>query len=208
MKKITLLIVAITLAGFGVFKSGITDEERKMAKDHLEQTQGRLVDVVTDLSDDQLSFKSTPQSWSIAECVEHLAIAENMFNGMLQGALKEPSNSAMRDSVSMTDEKLIGFISVRDTKVKTPEPFEPTGKFGSHEETLEAFIAKRKEHIKFVQTTEDDLRNHYGKLPFATIDGLQIILFMSGHTERHVKQMEEVMAHADFPISDDEEDDN
>lgn len=199
MKKITLLIVAFTLASFGVNHTGLTDEERKMATDHLEQTHKRVVHAVADLTHEQLNFKATPESWSIAECVEHLAIAEGMFSGMLQGSLKEPANPALRDSVTMTDEKLIGFISVRDTKVKTPEPFEPNGKFGSHDETLAAFTTKRKEHIELVKTTEADLRNHYGQLPFAKIDGLQIMLFMSGHTERHVKQMEEVMAHADFP---------
>ncbi|MFK7811641.1 MAG: DinB family protein [Maribacter sp.] len=208
MKKITILIMAFTLASFGIVNSGLTEEERKMATEHLEQTNERVVDLIADLNDEQLNFKATPESWSIAECVEHLAISEGMFNGMLQGALKVHANPAMRDSVSMTDEKLISFISVRDTKVKTPEPFEPTGKFGSHEETLDAFIAKRKEHIEFVQNTKEDLRNHYGQLPFAKIDGLQIILFMSGHTERHVKQMEEVIDHIDFPEGDVEEDDN
>lgn len=204
MKKITLLIVAFTLASFGVYNIGLTDEERKMAADHLALTHERVIRTVSDLSDEQLNFKATPESWSIAECVEHLAISEGMFSGMLQGSLKEPANPAMRDSVSMTDEKLIAFISVRDTKVKTPEPFEPTGKFGSHQETLVALTTKRTAHIELVNTTEEDLRNHYGQLPFAKIDGLQIMLFMSGHTERHVKQMEEVMAHVDFPSSDEE----
>lgn len=199
MKKIILPIVVLALVGFGIMNPGLSDEERKMSAEHLTQTLDRLTSTVNGLSDAQLNFKATPESWSVAECVEHLTISENMFNGMLQGALKEPANPAMRDSISMTDEKLIGFISVRDTKVKTPEPFEPSGKFGSHEETLKAFTTKRQEHIEYINTTEDDLRNHYGKLPFATIDGLQIILFMSGHTERHVKQMEEVMAHEDFP---------
>jgi len=199
MKKVILPIVLLALFGFGVIIPGISDAERKMAEDHLKQTMARLNETVKGLNENQLNFKPTPESWSVAECVEHLAISENMFNGMLKNALKETANSAMRDSVTMSDEKLVGFISVRDTKVKTPEPFEPSGKFGTHEETLEAFRTKRQEHIEYVQTTKDDLRNHYGKLPFATIDGLQIILFMSGHTERHVKQMEEVMAHADFP---------
>lgn len=199
MKKIILPIVVLALVGFGIMNPGLSDEERKMSAEHLTQTLDRLTSTVNGLSDAQLNFKATPESWSVAECVEHLTISENMFNGMLQGALKEPANPAMRDSISMTDEKLIGFISVRDTKVKTPEPFEPSGKFGSHEETLKAFTTKRQEHIEYINTTEDDLRNHYGKLPFAMIDGLQIILFMSGHTERHVKQMEEVMAHEDFP---------
>lgn len=199
MKKIAILIAAFTLASFGVLSIGLTDEERKMAADHLQKTHERLLQTVEGLSNEQLNFKPTPESWSVAECAEHLAISENMFNGMLQGALKEPANTAMRDSVTMPDDKLIGMITSREQKVKTPEPFEPSGKFGTHEETVEAFSTKRKEHIEFVKTTQDDLRNHYGKLPFATVDGLQIILFMSGHTERHVAQMEEVMAHADFP---------
>ena len=199
MKKIILPIVVLAFVGFGVINSGLSDEERKTTTEHLMQTQERLISTVDGLTEAQLNFKATPESWSVAECVEHLAISENMLNGMLQGALKEPANPAMRDSVTMPDEELIGFISVRDTKVKTGKPFEPSGKYGTHEETLKAFTSKRQEHIEYINTTEDDLRNHYGKLPFATIDGLQIILFMSGHTERHVKQMEEVMAHEDFP---------
>ena len=207
MKKITLSLLVLALVSFSIITTGLTDAERKMAADHLTKTHERLISTIDGLTDEQLNFKATPESWSIAECVEHLTISENMFNGMLQGALKTPANTAMRDSVTMPDEQLIDMISSRAQKVKTPEPFEPSGKFGSHEETLETFIAKRKEHIEYVNTTEDDLRNHYGKLPFATIDGLQIILFMSGHTERHVQQMEEVMAHDDFP-EEDEDDDN
>lgn len=199
MKKIILPIVVLAFLGFGLINPGLSVEERKMTTDHLLQTQERVTSTLEGLSEAQLNFKATPESWSVAEIVEHLAISENMFSGMLEGAMKEPANPAMRDSVTMTDEKLIGFISVRDTKIKTPEPFEPTGKFGTYEETLKTFSAKRKEHVEFISSTEADLRNHYGKLPFATIDGLQIVLFMSGHTERHVKQMEEVKANENFP---------
>ena len=91
-------------------------------------------------------------------------------------------------------------ITDRSNKVKTSEPFEPSGKFGSHEETLQAFLEKRSELIDYVKTTDDDLRNRYNKdLPFGTVDGVQLIMFTAAHTERHVLQMEEVMAHADFP---------
>lgn len=91
-------------------------------------------------------------------------------------------------------------IADRSTKVKTGEAFEPSGKYGSYEETLEEFKTKRKEHIDYVKSTKDDLRNCYQQLPFGTIDAYQILLFMSGHTERHIKQMEEVMDDEDFPI--------
>jgi len=93
----------------------------------------------------------------------------------------------------------MGMITSRDNKVKTQEAFEPSGKFSSHNETVTELLTKRNAHIEYVKTTKDDLRNHSGKLPFGTIDGVQILLFMSGHTERHVAQMKEVMAHLDFP---------
>ncbi len=201
MKKniLSIVVITLTLVGFTIAANGLTDAEREMTIAELSKTQERITNTVEGLSEAQLNFKATPESWSVAECVEHLAISESMFNGMLQGALKTPANAAMRDSVKMTDQALLGIITSREQKVKTPEAFEPSGKFGSHDETLDALVTKRKEHIEYVKTTEDDLRNHYGQLPFGTIDGLQIMLFMSGHTERHVAQMEEVMAHADFP---------
>ena len=199
MKKIILPIVLLALVGFGAIQPGLTDEEREMAVKELKKTRDRLTSVVDGLSDEQLNFKATPESWSVAECVEHLAISENNIGGMLQGALQTPADSTKRDSVKMADADLMALITGRDRKVKTSEAFEPSGKFGSYEETLTEFTSKREKHIAYLNSTEDDLRNHYGQLPFGTIDGLQILLFMSGHTERHVKQMEEVMAHVDFP---------
>lgn len=199
MKKIILPIVVLTLVGFGMIIPGLTDKDREMTVAELNKTQERFMSVVGRLSEAQLNFKPSAESWSVAECVEHLAISESMLGEMLQGALKAPADPSMRDSVQITDEKLLAMISSRQQKVKTGEAFEPSGKFGSHIETVNAFLDKRGEHIEYVKSTNDDLRNHYGKLPFGTIDGVQILLFMSGHTERHVAQMEEVMAHENYP---------
>jgi len=199
MKKIILPIVALVLVSFGVTTPGLTAEEREMAIAELTETQERLTTTVELLSEEQLNFKPTPESWSVAECVEHLAISEGMIGGMLQGALKTPADPSKRDSVKMSDDELLAMISNRDQKVKTGEAFEPSGKYGSHAETVKAFVDQRAKHIDYLNTTEDNLRNHYGQLPFGTIDGLQILLFMSGHTERHVAQMEEVIGHTDFP---------
>ena len=199
MKKIIVPFVILALVSFGVIDKGLTDAEREMAVAELTKTRDRLSKTVVELSDEQLNFKPTTESWSIAECVEHLAISENNIGGMLKGALQTPADPSKRDSVQIPDEKLLAIITSRDQKVKTSEAFEPSGKFGSFEETLAEFMAKREKHIAYLNSTEDDLRNHYGQLPFGTIDGLQILLFMSGHTERHVAQMEEIMEHKDFP---------
>lgn len=199
MKKIILPIVVLALVGFGVINTGLTDAEREMAVQELTKTKDRLTSTIEGLSEAQLNFKIDSTSWSVAEGVEHLAISENMIGGMLQGALKTPADPTKRDSVQISDEKLLAMISGRERKVKTGEAFEPSGKFGSHEETVKEFTTKRDEHLTYLKDTADDLRNHYAQSPFGTLDGLQVLLFMSGHTERHVAQMEEVMAHADFP---------
>jgi hypothetical protein len=199
MKKVILPILVVALVSFTSYNIKLTEEERVQGVEELTKTRDRLLSVVDGLSEAQLNFKSSPESWSVAECVEHLAISENAFDQMLKGAVQTPADPSKRDSVKMTDEKLMAIITSREQKVKTGEAFEPSGKFGSYEETLGAFTSKRDEHIEYLKTTEDDLRNHYGQLPFGTIDGYQILMFMSGHVERHVKQMEEVMAHEDYP---------
>lgn len=53
--------------------------------------------------------------------------------------------------------------------------------------------------MRFVYENEADLRNHYMVMPFGTLDAYQGLLFIAGHTERHVLQMEEVKANANFP---------
>ncbi len=199
MKKLIFPFLVLVLVGFTTIDMKLSEAERQMAVEELMKTNERLTSSVQGLSEAQLNFKSSPESWSIAECVEHLAISETSFDQMLQGALQTPADASKRAEVKMADEQLMAIITSRERKVKTSEAFEPSGKFGSHEETLKAFTDKRAEHIEYVKDTEDDLRNHYGQLPFGTIDGLQIVLFMSGHTERHVQQMEEIKAHADFP---------
>lgn len=199
MKRIFLPLIALLLLSFSQSDTKLAEQERLKGAIALIKTQARVLETINNLSEEQLNFKSSPESWSISECVEHLAISENAFDQMLKESLKAPADPSRRAEVKMTDDEVLTMIINRDNKVKTSEPFEPSGKFGSFEETLNAFKSKRMEHIIYMETSEDDLRNHYGQLPFGTLDAYQIIIFMSGHTERHVRQMEEVKADRNFP---------
>lgn len=199
MKKILLPIIALILLSSNLIYSQLTDLERLRGAISLTKTQAYMLETLNGLSEAQLNYKSSPQSWSVAECVEHLAISENAFDQMIKGSLKAPADPSRRAEVKMTDQEVLAMITSRETKVKTSEAFEPSGKFGSYEETLKAFQTKRVEHITYMETTEDDLRNHYGKLPFGVLDSYQLFLFMSGHTERHVNQMIETKADKNFP---------
>lgn len=199
MKKIIIPIFVLTLVSFTVVNGKLTDAERLVAMTELTTTHDRLLKTIDGLSTEQLNFKASPESWSIAECTEHLAISETNIYGMLEKALKTPADPSRRAEVKMTDEQILAMIADRSNKVKTSKPFEPTGKYGSHAATVKAFKTSRVDHIKYVATTEADLRNHYTELPVGTIDAYQVLLFISAHTERHILQIEEVVADANFP---------
>ena len=202
MKHLKLVVVAIALvvaAGFRPMAETITDAERKAAYDYMNETKERLVKDLKGLTEEQLNFKATPDSWSVAECLEHIAFSETALFGAMQGTLKESSNPARRSEIKMTDEQVKGMISSRERKVKTQEAFEPKKQFGNAEGSLKAFMAARESNMNYVKTTQDDLRNHYMVMPFATFDSYQMLIFIAGHSARHTAQLEEVMANANFP---------
>lgn len=199
MKKLIAPLAALIFFSFGIVGEKLTDEERANAVAKLTGTHENMIKTLEGLSEAQLNYKSSPESWSIAECVEHLTISENAFAEMLKGTLESMPDENMSISATMTDDELYAMISSREKKVKTSEPFEPSGKFGTYEETLANLTAKRTSHIEFLQTSEDDFRGHFKEMSFGTIDAYQMVLFMAGHTERHTKQMEEIKAGEGFP---------
>ena len=199
MKKLIFSLAMLALINFKTADTILTAEERKAAIDQLAQSKEHLLKSIKGLSTAQLNFKASPTSWSVAECTEHIAISEGMIWGMVDGALKQPADASKRSEVKMSDAQIVGMITDRTNKIKTQEMFEPTGKFGSHDGAVKEFVTKRDTHIDYVKNTNDDLRNRYSQLPFGTIDAYQAIIFMAGHSERHTKQIEEVLVNASFP---------
>ena len=104
-----------------------------------------------------------------------------------------------RTEIKMSDDDIVKMITDRTNKVKTSEMFQPSGRFGSFDATLNEFKTKRANSITYVKTTSDDLRNHYNDLPFGKIDTYQTILFMAGHSKRHTEQIEEIISNPNFP---------
>ncbi|MEQ8904193.1 DinB family protein [Ekhidna sp.] len=199
MKRLTTTLATIFIALLATAQTTIDKDERKKALEHLKKSQSDLIDLVNDLNAEQINFKQGEDSWSIAECMEHIAISEKNLIGMVQMSLKEESDPSKRGEVAMTDDQIIGLITSREQKVKTRKEFEPTNSFGDFDGTVRAFKERRESNIKFVKSTDADLRNHYMQFPFGLIDTYQGILFMSGHTQRHTDQIREIMNNDDFP---------
>lgn len=201
MKKILSLTAGMLLIISAYAQNTMTKEERSKVVNHLKGTQSDLLKTVKGLSDTQLNFKPESGGWSIAECVEHIAISENSIFGAFQLAMQGDPDPALRSEVKMSDDQIVGFIESREKKIKTRSEFEPSGKFKDYSGSLNEFKEKRKLNMKYVKASQEDLRNRYFDFPFGKLDAYQVILFMSGHTKRHTDQIKEVMADASFPSS-------
>jgi hypothetical protein len=114
--------------------------------------------------------------------------------------MKAPANPEKRAEIKMSDEQVIKTLQDRSFKAKTPEQFEPKNTpYKSLDEALNDFKTTRADHIKYVKTTTEDLRNHVAQTPLGWVDAYQLCLFLSGHTNRHTQQMDEIKADAGFP---------
>ena len=59
----------------------MTEGERQRLLAHFEMTEAWLASELAGLSDAQLAFRMSPDSWSVRDVVEHLAIAEPQVPG-------------------------------------------------------------------------------------------------------------------------------
>lgn len=196
----TGVLMLLSLFTFrGAAQTQLTEEEREKAIAYLEKTKSDLHTAVNGLTEEQLNFKATRESWSVAQCVEHIAKTENALFGIVNASLKTKPDPSLRKEVKMTDEEMVSLIIDRSTKVKAREDLQPKNEFGSSEATLKAFNESRDSHIEFVKTTNEDLRNRYFDFPFGKFDIYQVVLFLSGHAERHTKQIAEIKEEGNFP---------
>jgi hypothetical protein len=166
----------------------------------MKDTKADLLKSVKGLSEAQLDFKTAPERWSVKECAYHIAGAEKLLWSMLEGAMKAPANPEKRSEIKVTDEELVKMVEDRSKKAQAPEPIQPknTG-YKTLDDALNNFKANRQEHIKYMKSTTEDMRNHVVQMPFGWIDCYQLYLMIAAHRNRHTQQLNEVKAAAAFP---------
>ena len=200
MKKIIALLSVCSLLAFTTADNTISKEDRKKATDFLMQTKKGIWDATQGLSAAQLAWKPAADRWSIEDCMKHIAQSETMLWQMTSGGIKAPANPEKRADLKFSDDDVIKNIEDRSTKVKTFAPLEPQNTpFKTMEEAWTSFSANRDKLVEYVNSTNEDLRNHVAVLPVGSFDSYQMILFIGAHSNRHMQQMLEVKADPNFP---------
>jgi hypothetical protein len=198
MKKASLLLCALLLLGAVAFGQILTQADREKGVQYLQQTRDGVSEAVKGLSEAQMRFKAAPDRWSVAETLEHIALAEDfLLQNVTDKIMKAPVGAADRDTAKI-DAMVLAMVPDRSQKRQAPGPLVPTGRW-TPAETLDHFMKCRATTIAFLESTPD-LRQHVVDSPLKQpMDAYEWLLFIAAHSERHTKQINEVKADANFP---------
>ena len=191
-----LLIVTLA-ASIGLqFAAGapMTKIDRERLVAHLEMTESWFIDEVSNLSPAQLNYRTAPGRWTIFEVLEHLVVAEPIYWQQLQSALKQPPQKL---ETAATDADVLWYGIDRVRHEKTEARKEPHGQIADVNQGLEAFKKLHATMLNYAQTTDDDLRGH--AVPEWRTDSYQCLLEISTHVQRHILQIREIKANANYP---------
>jgi hypothetical protein len=182
----------------------LTRPELEQARTYLQQTRDGVLGATKGVSEAQWRFKPASDRWSIAQIVEHAIMVEERVLGPIRDQLTAAPAAPASYDRSVVDAIVINQFPNRLTKFQAP--FHPTGQLsrsGAFDRLLKNYT-----HLTDYLESTPDLRHHALEAPplkgvskgaYQVMDGYQWILAAAAHTERHTKQILEVMAHPNFP---------
>lgn len=177
--------------------SPIGAAERFTAIGQLTATRDALLQMVAELNESQCDFKTSGDSWSILEIVEHLVLIENRIHGVV-AKMSEAPTADPGHSNTQIEEIILSEIPVRSTKLSAPAPVTPTRQWVP-KEAFARFEKSRAATIALLDSAPA-LRGRVIPHPlFGPWDGYQWILATAAHTTRHTIQIAEIKADAAFP---------
>lgn len=198
---LSLLAVLVITGLAGITKNNsLTKPERKKVLNLMKDTRTDVLNSIKGFTKVQLNFRSEPGHLSAKECIYHIAYSEKKLWALLEQAMKTPATPKRRADVNITDDELVRKVEDRS---KAGSGFDPFGtdykKYRSVNEALTVFKNERADHIKYLRTSTEDLRNHVVQFSFGTIDCYQLCLLIASHSVRHCSEIAEIRSNTKFP---------
>ena len=192
---IAVVLVVATVLTAAPGAAPLTDGERQRLLEHLHMTEQWLASEVDGLTPAQLRYRMTPESWTIMDVVEHLAIAEPQYWQQLQDSLARPATPDYKPQA--TDAGILWYGIDRSQRQKTGEARVPHGTFKDVKDSLAAVRKLRATMVGYATSTADDLRGR--QLKDGNMDVYQWFLMISSHSQRHILQIREIKASPAYP---------
>jgi len=166
-------------------------ERHERLLSELTATSDGFLQSIREVNPVQWLYKPAPEVWSVGETAEHIA---TVFRGvqrlLTSDKIREQPLPPRSSGQRVNDESIIRAMFDRSRRMDAPEPVRPRNRWSNREELTEAFLASREELVRWFGAVDYDLRL-YGSphLVMGTLDGVQWLLFVAAHTERHTHQI-------------------
>jgi len=207
-------------------KLALHEEERQFLLGYLKRTRMMTHDAVSGVTPAQWTFKPKPFRWSVAECAEHIILAEHWLMNEFENKFAKGNEPAyifhwlkpkprMEDfKILPPDERRIFDLRILnsmldrsqvDTSIPSDPPPEvsivPKMKYKTPEEMLVDFDQTRDRTIRIIEELKVDLRQYYiyPNTTKSLLDGYQYLLRIPSHNERHLMQLQEVKGDPNYP---------
>ncbi len=166
--------------------------------------------LVAGLSEAQLNWTSAPASWSIAQCLDHLAVTSNAFEPYLTAAIKRGRDKwAVSSPVPYRPSWVGGWLIkqvVPETTRKLPSPkvFRPS-QSPAIANALETFLQQQTEFLRFVREAEgldyNKARLRSPVTPLMRYSVADAFVVTVVHGWRHLAQARRMLETPGFPTN-------
>ena len=200
MKRI-LFMMTLATAAFSAPDPRLTAEDRAKVIRYLDQSEKQLKELIADVTPEQWHWRPAPEKWSVADCAEHIVLAEGLLFASVQKAIAAPPNPDWAEQTKGKTEFLERIMPNRTGKAVAPEVIVPAGKW-TREETIAKFNETRARTRKFIETTDVALYEHTLEHPFPvfkTLNAYQWLIYIPLHNIRHNGQLGDVKKAEGYP---------
>lgn len=194
-------LLRLLLAGVlcTTYSSAQTKAEIAEADRLLRDGAERFLDAVKDLTPEQWNAKVPLINHSIGEEAEHIALSENDLQKVILQAMQSspvPGSAARLAG----KQKTIHEVILGDD---TAENFSSPNKIANKQELMEYFPLVHKKLLAiWEQSKEGEMGDHIYVHPLdkvGELNALHWFYYIAYHRERHIRQIEAIKTHPDFP---------
>jgi hypothetical protein len=165
-------------------------------------------ELASGLSPAQLNWRPTPDKWSIAQCLDHLTISSNSFDGYFSEALVRGRKRWPVSSVPAYRPSFMGGLLIKQVNpeggrnLSAPKIFRPA-ESSSIDEPLEKFLKQQTRFLEFVRQTSgvdyNKTRIRSPVTPLIRYSLADAFVVTVVHGRRHLAQARRVLETSGFP---------
>jgi uncharacterized damage-inducible protein DinB len=163
------------------------DGERRIMLRLLAEGSDALRSAVDGIDGPEAARKPADFSWSVLDCLEHVAVTESALFAGIRNATPAgaPQHNPEREA------KISNRALDRGRFIAAPEIVVPAGRFATAAEALAAFQSARAETVRWVETFQDDPRKWLTTHPMVRtpVNCWEMLLMIALHPTRHALQI-------------------